>query len=283
MATRRQLLGSAAVIIAGASGLMPRAVLAQKRGGALNAILNPEPPILVLGLNQQAPTQLVAGKIYQGLLRYDFDLKPLPSLAKSWTVSPDGLTYTFKLEEGVKWHDGQPFTAEDVVFTTTKFLPEVHPRARAAFDRCESITAPDKFTVAFKLKEPFEPFLYAFLPAGAPMMPKHIYEGSDFRANPKNATPIGTGPFKFKEWVKGNYIHLVRNDEYLEARPPLPRRDLLPRDPGRGLARAGHRDRAGGPGPGQRRGSLRRAAAGQPARRGTAEARLRDGLADLVA
>ena len=201
MTLRRQLLGVAAMLLAGATALAlaPTSALAHKRGGTLNAILNPEPPLLVLGLNQQAPTQVVAGKIYQGLLRYDFALKPLPSLAKSWTVSADGLTYTFKLEENVRWHDGQPFTAEDVVFTTTKFLPEVHPRARAAFDRCESIRATDKFTVEFRLKEPFEPFLYAFLPAGAPMMPKHVYEGSDFRNNPANATPIGTGPFKLKE------------------------------------------------------------------------------------
>lgn len=200
---------------------LPRPANAQqKRGGILTAILNPEPPILVLGLNQQAPTQLVAGKIYQGLLRYDFSLKPLPSLAKSWTVSPDGLTYTFRLEEAVKWHDGAPFTAEDVVFSCAKFLPEVHPRARASFDRCESITVADKFTVVFKLKAPFEPFLYAFLPAGAPMMPKHIYDGSDYRANPKNATPIGTGAFKFKEWVKGSHIHLVRNDEYWKPGRP---------------------------------------------------------------
>ena len=222
MASRRQVLGSAAGLLAGATlGLQRTARAQQKRGGILTAILNPEPPLLVLGLNQQAPTQLVAGKIYQGLLRYDFDLKPLPSLAKAWTVSADGLTYTFKLEEGVKWHDGAPFTAEDVVFSCVKFLPEVHPRARATFDRCESITAVDRFTVAFKLKAPFEPFLYAFLPAGAPMMPKHIYDGSDFRANPKNATPIGTGPFKFKEWVKGSDIHLVRNDEYWKPGRPF--------------------------------------------------------------
>ena len=222
MASRRQVLGSAAALLAGGTMGMPRLARAQqKRGGVLTAILNPEPPLLVLGLNQQAPTQLVAGKIYQGLLRYDFTLKPLPSLAKSWTVSPDGLTYTFKLEEGVKWHDGAPFTAEDVVFSCAKFLPEVHPRARAIFERCESITAPDKFTAVFKLKEPFEPFLYSFLPAGAPMMPKHIYDGTDYRANPKNATPIGTGPFKFKEWVKGSHITLVRNDEYWKPGRPF--------------------------------------------------------------
>ncbi|HET6518902.1 MAG TPA: ABC transporter substrate-binding protein [Geminicoccaceae bacterium] len=222
--TRRALLAAALAVVAlmttppfGGTGAQE-----PERGGTLNAIINPEPPLLVLGLNQQQPTQVVAGKIYQGLLRYDFDLTPLPSLAKSWEVSEDGLTYTFKLEEDVRWHDGEPFTAEDVVFTTRDFLPEVHPRARQAFERCESIEALDEHTVRFRLKEPFEPFLYAFLPAGAPMMPKHLYEGTDFRANPANDKPIGTGPFKFGEWVKGSYIHLVRNDDYWkEGRPYL--------------------------------------------------------------
>ena len=223
MVSRRGVLISAQGLLAAgvvAASLTPLAGVAQEPGGTLNAIINPEPPILVLGLNQQAPTQVVAGKIYQGLLRYDFDLNPLPSLAKSWDVSEDGLTYTFHLEENVRWHDGEPFTADDVVFTTLDFLPEVHPRARVAFERCESIRALDDHTVEFELKEPFDPFLFAFLPAGAPMMPKHIYEGTDYRANPMNDTPIGTGPFKFEEWVKGNYIHLVRNDDYWKPDRP---------------------------------------------------------------
>ncbi|MDR3441033.1 MAG: ABC transporter substrate-binding protein [Telmatospirillum sp.] len=190
------------------------------RGGTMNIIVQPEPPILQLGLNQQAPTQMVAGKIYQGLLTYDQKLNPLPSLAKSWDISPDGLTYTFHLQEGVKWHDGKPFTAKDVVFSTTKFLPEVHPRARASFAHCETITAPDDHTVVFKLKEPFPSFLYAFEVSAAPIVPAHIYEGTDFRNNPANATPIGTGPFKLQEWVKGSFIHLVRNDDYYKPGRP---------------------------------------------------------------
>src|SRR3546814_1969405 len=90
------------------------AVQAQTRGGTLRMIVQPEPPILIPALNQQAPTQFVAGKIYESLLTYSFDLKPQPGLAKSWEVSPDGLAYTFHLQEGVKWHDGKPFTADDV-------------------------------------------------------------------------------------------------------------------------------------------------------------------------
>ncbi|MGD8709601.1 MAG: ABC transporter substrate-binding protein, partial [Ectothiorhodospiraceae bacterium] len=191
-----------------------------QEGGTLNVILQPEPPILILGLNQQAPTQLVAGKIYEGLLRYDHDLNPIPGLAKSWEISDDGLTYTFHLQEGVTWHDGEPFTAKDVVFSTTKFLPEVHPRARANFSHVEKVTAPDDHTVVFKLKQPFPAFILAFEVSSAPMMPAHIYEGTDYRNNPKNDTPIGTGPFQYDKWVKGSYVHLVKYKNYWQKGKP---------------------------------------------------------------
>lgn len=78
-----------------------------QKGGTLNVIVQPEPPILVLGLNQQGPTQTVAGKIYEGLLRYDHRLNPMPGLAESWEVSDDGLTYTFHLRKNAVWHDGR--------------------------------------------------------------------------------------------------------------------------------------------------------------------------------
>lgn len=214
---------AAVLAIPALSGLTAGPATAQEtpvKGGVLNSIVQPEPPTLMLGLNQQGPTQTVAGKIYQSLLTYDQKLNPLPSLAKSWTVSPDGLTYTFKLFENVTWHDGKPFTAKDVVFSTNVFLKEVHPRARAVFARCESITAPDDFTVEFKLKEPFPAFIQSFEVSSAPMVPAHLYEGTDFRANPANATPIGTGPFKLKEWVKGSHIQLVRNESYYKAGLP---------------------------------------------------------------
>jgi peptide/nickel transport system substrate-binding protein len=191
-----------------------------QRGGTMSAIIQPEPPILMLGLNQQGPTQTVAGKIYEGLLTYDFNLDPLPSLAKSWEVSDDGLTYTFELQENVTWHDGEPFTAEDVIFTTMEFLPEVHPRARANFSRVESAEAPDDHTVVYTLTEPFPAFMLAFEVSSAPMIPKHIYEGTDFRQNEANNTPIGTGPFKFVEWQKGSFIRLERNENYWREGQP---------------------------------------------------------------
>lgn len=215
----RLLKTGAALLLASAA--FAGAVQAQTRGGTLNAIVQPEPPILMLGLNQQAPTQYVAGKIYQGLLTYDFNLKPLPSLAKSWTSSTDGLKYTFQLQSGVKWHDGKPFTAADVVFSMDKFLRETHPRSRVVINKyVESIKAPNDLTVEITLKEPYAPFISLFVVDNMPMVPKHIYDGTDFRTNPANQTPIGTGPFKFKEWKKGSHITLVRNPDYWKKGQP---------------------------------------------------------------
>jgi len=204
-----------------AAGLITSAA-AQTPGGRIDVVIQPEPPGLMLGIIQNGPTQMVAGNIYESLLRYDTDLDPMPSLATDWEMSEDGLTYTFELKEGVTWHDGEPFTAEDVVFSVDEFLRETHPRLRVSLQHVESVEAPDDHTVVFKLKNPFGPFMGIFEVGTMPMIPKHIYEGTDFQNNPMNNTPIGTGPFKFEEWVKGSYIHLVRNEDYhVEGQPYL--------------------------------------------------------------
>ncbi len=189
-------------------------------GGRANVVIQPEPPSLMLGLVQNGPTQMVAGNIYESLLRYDHDLNPMPSLAKSWSVSEDGKTYTFTLQDGVKWHDGTAFSAADVVFTADVFLRETHARLRASLKHVESITAPDDSTVVFQLKNPFGPFIGIFEAGTMPIVPKHIYEGTDYKKNPANNTPIGTGPFKFADWVKGSHILLTKNEAYWDEGKP---------------------------------------------------------------
>ncbi|QTP59162.1 ABC transporter substrate-binding protein [Billgrantia antri] len=191
-----------------------------KRGGVIDTIIQPEPPGLVLGMVQNDPTRKVAGSIYEGLLRYSTDLEPIPQLAESWEVSEDGLTYTFHLRENVKWHDGEPFTAEDVVFSADVFHRELNPSARAVLQHVESIEATDDHTVVFTLAEPFGPFLISFEAGTFTMVPKHIYEGTDFRDNEANNHPIGTGPFEFDSWDRGTVIKLVRNDDYYEEGLP---------------------------------------------------------------
>lgn len=184
-----------------------------KMGGTINAVIQPEPPGLMLALVQNGPTQMVSGNIYEGLLRYSKTLEPQPGLAESWTISPDAKTYTFKLKQGVTWHDGKPFTAADVLFSI-ETLKVTHARARNNLVQLDKVEAPDDYTVVFTLKQPFGPFIGIFEVGSMPIIPKHIYEGTDIKTNPANNTPIGTGPFMFKEWKKGSFIQLVKNPNY---------------------------------------------------------------------
>lgn len=212
MNRRTVLMGASTSLLA---GLMPQLSLAQSGDAArMNVIAFPEPPTLFIGLDQNGSTQTVAGKIYESLLTYDFDFTPKPGLAESWEVSEDGLTYTFNLVKTARWHDGEPFTSDDVVFTIQEFLMEVHPRARGIFANCETIEAVDEHTVRFVLKQPFAPFLMGFEMSTSPMIPAHLYRGTDFRTNENNNRPIGTGPFMLAEWNRGSFIRLEKNPDY---------------------------------------------------------------------
>ncbi|MGY6570715.1 MAG: ABC transporter substrate-binding protein [Salinarimonas sp.] len=222
--TGRALATTALALLLGAGivAMQPKGAMAEpQRGGTVQLAVTPEPPSLMMGLFQNGPTQMIAGNIYESLLRYDQDLTPQPSLAESWEISDDELTYTFKLRENATWHDGEPFTADDVVFSLDVFLREVHPRWRpTANAQIESIEKTGDHEVTITLKQPFAPLILSFEAATAPIIPRHIYEGTDYRNNPMNATPIGTGPMKFVEWESGSFVHLTRNENYyLEGRP----------------------------------------------------------------
>lgn len=189
----------------------------------MTSVLHSDPTGLVLAFPSNGPAQLVASKIYEGLVSYSEDLKPQPSLAKSWTVSPDGLRYEFKLQQGVKWSDGKPFSSDDVVFSLTKMLPETSVGARQALRAVASVEALDADTVVVTLKKPVPYFLMSLPAVQIPMMPKHIYDGTEYLKNPANATPIGTGPFRLDQWRRGSFIRLTRNPYYW--RPDRPRMD----------------------------------------------------------
>lgn len=217
-------------VLAGAAGLGAARLMtvqearaqgvAPKRGGTLTSLLTPEPAILVVGVNNQAPTLIAGSKIFQGLLRYSQSLEPLPELAQSWSLSDDKRLYTFKLQPNVKWHDARPMTSEDVVFSIMKFHMELAPRARGIFSKIKEARTPDPLTVELVLDAPFEPFLLMFDATAAAIMPKHIYEGTDYRNNPDNQRAIGTGPFKLAEWQRGNFIRLRRHEEYWKPGQP---------------------------------------------------------------
>ncbi len=189
-------------------------------GGTLTSIVQPEPVTLTPSANTAQPTQVVSGNIFDGLVYYDLDLKPQPSLATSWTVAPDGLTISFNLRKGVKWHDGKPFSSADVKWSLENVWKTIHPRNKAIFENVATVDTPDDATVILHLSKPSLPILSVINGVGAPILPKHLYEGTDILNNPYNNKPIGTGPFVFKEWKKGEYVLLERNPDYWEPNKP---------------------------------------------------------------
>ena len=197
-------------------------VSAQQQGGTLKVALHPEPPSAVAGISGLGSAQILYSKIYEGLFTYDFDLTPRGLLADSWVVSDDNLKLTVQLKQGVTWHDGEAFDADDVV-TSYNVFAKANPNLAVLAAQINSVTATGPHEVVFDLKQPMPALIYGMALGGMAIIPDHIYGGeASFRENPKNDTPIGTGPFKMAEWEKGNFIKLERNGDYhVDGQPYL--------------------------------------------------------------
>lgn len=201
-------------LVAIAAGVGATSAIAQQSGGTLVMLVQPEPPSLASYLSTSGPIGLMAPKVYDGLLDYDKDLTAIPSLAESWEVSEDGKTVTFNLREGVKWHDGEDFTSADVQFSVMEVLKQIHPRGPNSFKEVTEIETPDATTAIFKLENPAPYMMRALGSYESPMVPKHLLEGQDLQSADIANKPVGTGPFKFVEWKKGQYIRLDKNPDY---------------------------------------------------------------------
>lgn len=161
----------------------------------------------------------ISGWIFNGLTKYDKNIKVTGDLAESWDVSPDGLQIIFHLRKGVLWHDGVEFTADDVFFTyNTVIDPKIPTPYSSNFGPVEKVEALDKYTVKVIYKEPYAPALESW---GMGILPKHILEGKDITNEYYSRNPIGTGPYKLREWSTGQKIVLEAFDNYFEGRPKI--------------------------------------------------------------
>ena len=210
----------ATMFMAGSLMVSAFAAKAENYGGTLSFLVQPEPPTLASYVSTSGPIGLVMPKIYEGLFDYDNDGKMIPILAESYSMSADGKTVTFKLRKGVEWHDGKPFTSADVKFTILEVLKKVHPRGPNSFREVSSIDTPDAHTAIFNLDNPAPYMMRSFSAYESPMVPKHLLEGQDVKSAPLANKPVGTGPFKFVEWKKGQYIRLDKNENYWQEGLP---------------------------------------------------------------
>jgi peptide/nickel transport system substrate-binding protein len=221
---RRALL-IAATGLAVALGSTATFAQTPKRGGTAVMVIGTDPLSLSPDTTNSVPDVDTGCLLYDGLIRFKTGFGIVPSLAKSWDITKDGLTYTFHLVDA-NWQDGKPVTSGDVKFTLLEVSSKYGPRFAAAGKFIDSIDTPDPKTVVIHLKKPFGPFLFSLAcEQNAAIMPAHVLQGTDLLKNPAIlSNPVGNGPFKVTEWVRGDHLTLTRNPDYwIKGQPYLDR------------------------------------------------------------
>jgi peptide/nickel transport system substrate-binding protein len=191
-----------------------------KKGGTLIYALTNEPPHLNIAITTDLNAQQSATNIFSQLIRVEKDGTLTGDLAESWDAAPDGMSYTFRIRRNIQYHDGKPLKAEGIRWALTEINMKYNPIASTGFAAVDRIEAPDEHTLVVRMNQPFPAFLPWSL-VNQWIYPKHIYEGTDPRQNERNfKNPVGSGPFVFKEWVRGSHILMERNPNYYKKDQP---------------------------------------------------------------
>ncbi len=157
--------------------------------------------------------------IFSGLTAHDGENKVVPALAENWEFDEAACAYTFYLRKDVKWHDGEPFTADDVKFTIEAIMdPENGSENAPNYEDVQEITVLDDHTVSFKLAAPNAAFIDYMTMA---ILPEHLLSGEDMQSSAFFRFPIGTGPYKMAAWDEGQAITLVKNEDYFRGEPNI--------------------------------------------------------------
>ena len=202
---------------------VPSPAAEPKRGGTLVVAGGAGLRHLNPAVQSGAQTGLGA-QLFAGLVRVDDKFEPHPYLAERWEISEDKRSYTFHITWNARFHDGKPITSDDVAFSLA-VVKENHPFGTAMFDAVDRVDTPDPYTAVIRLSRPHPALMQSLVPLLMPVIPKHVFgDGRDPRTHPMNAMPVGSGPFRFKEWVRGQHVILERNDDFfIEGRPWLDR------------------------------------------------------------
>ncbi|WP_315756599.1 MULTISPECIES: ABC transporter substrate-binding protein [unclassified Bradyrhizobium] len=218
---RTALLTSAAIA---ANVVNPFRAFAQetpRKGGVFNVHYGAEQRQLNPSLQASTGVYIIGGKIQENLVDLDAKGQPVGVLAESWEATPDGKTVAFKLRKGITWHDGKPFTSEDVAFTAMNMWKKILNYGSTLQLFLTAVDTPDPQTAIFRYERPMPlNLLLRALPDLGYISAKHIYESGDIRQNPANLAPVGTGPFKFVKYERGQYIMAERNTDYWRPNAP---------------------------------------------------------------
>lgn len=180
-----------------------------------------DPPILNPAITSLISSFVAGSPVYSALTRMDVVGNISGDLAEKWEISPDGMTYTFYLRKNIVWHDGAPFSASDVKFSLEQVNSKLHPY-RGAMKSIATVDASlTDNLVVLKLKHPQASLLAGMHNLVGSILPKHLWEGTEVPKNPLNRKPVGTGPFKFAEYVVGDRIRYVKNEKYFIPGQPV--------------------------------------------------------------
>ncbi len=161
----------------------------------------------------------IAGLVYNGLLKYNKNLELTGDLAENFSISNDNKIITFNLRKHVRWQDGKPFTADDVIFTYNIIMDPKTPTAyRGDYELVDKIVKVNDYKIKVYYKKPFAPALGSWT---LNILPAHLLKGKDITKSPLAKSPVGTGPFKFKKWEVGQTVQLSANEKYFKGRPYL--------------------------------------------------------------
>ena len=188
-------------------------------GGTLINAMSGEPSNLIAMIAGDSASSVIAGNIFNSLIKYDENLDYAPELAESWEISNNQKTITFKLKKGLKWQDGQPLTSSDVLFTWKLITdPKTRTPYAADYQLVKKALTPDPLTFKITYADSYAPALDTW--ASLHILPKHILKNEDINNTFFSRNPIGSSYYKLNNWISGQQVTLIANDKSTSG-PPL--------------------------------------------------------------